>query len=154
MTYSTIPTTGLIGPMRTWSGWEKCPRRLSGPWWTDMQNVARHFIISNLVPLLSDTLSWLEGLCTTIIFWQEMKVKWSRKRTINRKHGDVFKIIQKDFATIREPIDEESMRNTQREVFRKYIQKKGQIFVFNHLIDMKQKCKKKYLIYEKHEVQP
>ena len=87
-------------------------------------------------------------------------MKLFRKCIINRKHAQLKEIgtifYKKDFLTIEEQMDEEAIRNTPNEVYRKMVQKKVQKYAFKLLIEMKQKCNKKMssLSYEMHEIQP
>ena len=82
------------------------------------------------------------------------KVYYKQKQCHTK--GDWIRIVQKDFDFIKEQINEEDIRNTPKEVYRKQIKEKVGKAAFQHLIDMKQLSKKKLadLHYKKFEIQP
>ena len=82
------------------------------------------------------------------------KVYMSQKE--NYLKGDWLRMLMKDLDFIQEQIDEENIRSTPKEIYRKYIKNKVIKGAFEMYMQLKEKSKKKmkYLKYEGLSIQP
>ena len=70
--------------------------------------------------------------------------------------GDWFRTLVKDFEFIQEDMNEDVIKNTPREEYRKIIKRKVMAGAYKYYMEQKEKSKKKmkYLVYEEVQIQP